>query len=279
MDERLRTEIAAIAADARSGATALLARALVVLREAANNRETLDRAAEALCRAQPGMAGLRVAAAVASRASDPAAALEAFAARTARAPGAIARHAVALLKLRRRSGPLRIVTCSRSHIVERTIRALAADTAVDVCCAEGRPALEGRDLAASLAQAGIPVTLYTDAGIGAAIPSAEAFLAGADAIGPDAFINKVGTGALAALGAAEGIPTYVLAGREKVVPVHVFNELALSGGATSDVWRDAPPGVRPANPYFERIRNSVVSGFVLDVGVIDPGGIAELSVI
>jgi translation initiation factor 2B subunit (eIF-2B alpha/beta/delta family) len=281
MNEALHREIAAIGADSRSGATAILSRAVAVLRAAASDRQTLEAAAHALCRAQPSMAGLRVAASVALRAADPAPALDAFAARTARAPRVIARLTVGLLKLRRTGGPLCIVTCSRSTAVEQALVALARerDVEIEVCCAESRPALEGRALAESLAGAGIHVRVYTDAGVGAAMRGAEAFLAGADAVGPDAFINKVGTGALAALASVEGVPTYVLAGREKFVGADVFARLTQPGGASEEVWSGAPAAVDVSNPYFELIRNVSVAAFVTDAGVLstaEVGDIAEI---
>lgn len=273
MNDTLRAEIAAIAADSSSGATAILERALGVLRAAADDRQLLHEVGEALCRAQPSMAALRVAAALARRGPDARAAIEAFAVRTARAPQIIARHAADLLRLRRATGPLRIVTYSRSSVVEQAIKAAAAEFPVEVACAEGRPALEGRGLAASLAAGGIRVTLYSDAGLAAAIPDAEALLVGADAIGPRSFINKVGTGPLAAFASIEGVPVYVLAGREKVLSAQAFADLQLSGGQGSAVWDAPPAGVEVANPFFEAIPSNLISGFVTDAGVVA----AELS--
>jgi translation initiation factor 2B subunit (eIF-2B alpha/beta/delta family) len=277
MNEALKAEIAAIAADSRSGATAILERAIGLLREAADDRPLVSEVAEALCRAQPCMAALRVAATLARRGPNARAAIDAFAARTARAPQIIARHAVELLRLRRSTGPLRLVTCSRSRVVERAIRALAEQVEVAVACAEARPALEGRELAVSLAKAGIPVTLYSDAGLAAAIRNAEALLVGADAIGPVSFINKVGTGALAALASVEGVPAYVLAGREKVLPAQAFAELQLRDGPASDVWGAAPEGVAVVNPYFEFIASGLASAFVTDAGVVNSDTAVELA--
>ena len=210
------------------------------------------------------------------RAADPVAALDEFSARIARAPRVIARLTVGLLTLRRTTGPLRIVTCSRSQMVDHAIVAVAKDVAVDVCCAESRPALAGRALAGALAQAGVRVTVYSDAGISAVVPRSEVFLSGADAVGPDAFMNQVGTSGLAALAAAEGVPTYVLAGREKFVPAEVFASLDPAAGSPSGIWPDAVPAVTVANPYFEVIRAGLAAAFVTDAGVIPSGEIGEL---
>jgi translation initiation factor 2B subunit (eIF-2B alpha/beta/delta family) len=276
MDDKVRVEIAAIASDARSGATAILTRAVAVLRATARDPAHLRAAADALCRAQPSMAGVRAAAAIACGAADPVAALDEFAQRTARAPRLIARHAVSVLRLRRRRGPVRLVTCSRSHAVELAIRALAEQVTVEVSCAEARPGLEGRDLAASLAEAGLRLTVYTDAGIGAALQDADALLVGADAVGPDGFINKVGTAALAALASVEGVPTYVLAGREKCLAAEEFSRLAFVAGPASEVWPSAAPAVRLANPYFELVPSSLAVAFITDAGVVSSDDLPHL---
>lgn len=269
MDARLRREIRAIASDARSSATELLERGLQVLRAAAEaGPDALAAAANELVRAQPAMAGLRTAAALAVGATDPAAALDEFAARVERAPSQIARHAVGLLALRSRIGPLHLVTCSKSRPVEEAIRLAAREQALLVSCAESRPAKEGRDLARALADAHIQVDLYSDAAISAVIPAADAVLVGADALGAHAFVNKAGTGAVCALAAASGIPAYVLAGREKILPDDVFRALPLRGGSPHEVWRDPGAGIQVKNPYFEVVPLSYVTAVVTEGGVM-----------
>ena len=274
MDAHTRRELKAIGSDVRSSATELLSRGLQVLRAAAEGGpDALAEAANELCRAQPAMAGLRTAAAVALGAPDPAAALEEFSAQVERAPATIARHAAGLLALRTTSGPLHVVTCSKSRPVEAALRLAAERHELLVSCAESRPAKEGRDLARALADGGIQVDLYTDAGIAAAVEGADAVLVGADAMCSTRFINKVGTSALCALASAVGTPAYVLVGREKILPDDVFAALTLRPGGPRDVWRDPVPGVQVRNPYVESIPLNWTAAVVTDVGVLQPGEI------
>ena len=198
--------------------------------------------ARELCVRQPSMAGFQTAAAIALAAADPRQALEALAARIRRAPRTIARHAVPLLRLRTPgTSRLRLVTCSRSDAVERTLLALNQVESIDVCCAESRPAREGVALAAALLEAGLSTHLYSDAGLSAAIPGASALVVGADAVSNVGFINKVGTAALAALAQASGVPVLVLAGREKLVPALVFEALVLHADDGFDDRSGTPP--------------------------------------
>lgn len=271
MDAKLRREIRGIAADSKSSATELLSRSLQILRTAAaDGGDRLAEVATELCRAQPAMAGLRTAAALAHGAKDPVAAIDEFAARIERAASQIARHALGLVTLRATEGPLHLVTTSKSRPVEETIRLVAAEHDVLVSCAEGRPAKEGRDLARTLAETGIQVDLYTDAGLASIVGSADAVLFGADAMSSTSFINKVGTSALCALAAAMGRPAYILAGREKILPDDVFGALTLRPGGPHEVWREPVPGVHVRNPYFEIIPLSFAAAVVTEAGVLQP---------
>jgi ribose 1,5-bisphosphate isomerase len=92
-------------------------------------------------------------------------------------------------------------------------------------------------------------------------------LVGADAVGPDSFINKVGTAGLAILAAAEGVPVYVLAGREKLLNEADFASLDLRAGNDAEVWETRPAGLVLRNPYFESTPLSCISALVTDGGV------------
>ena len=265
----VRQELEALQADRASGATALGLRAITLLRDVSGNAEVLRQVALAICFAQPAIATLRTACAVAVSAADVDRDLAGMERRLRRANEAIARAAVPLLQLRRsRAERLRIVTCSRSSAVEHTLLALHQREPTRVCCSESRPAREGVDLSGALAAAGLEVTLYSDAGISSALPGADAMLVGADAVARDGFINKVGTAALCALARFHGVPVVVLAGREKVLPQSVFDTLSSPGGPAGDVAADLT-GIRVETPYFERVPSELLVQLVTDGGQLE----------
>ena len=152
--------------------------------------------AAALLAAQPSMAPMwnAVRAALTARAPDE---FGYHVQRMQRAPGALARHAVALLGSES-SSVVRIVTISFSATVMRVLEPLAERQPLEVSCADGQPGMEGRRLAERLASAGVEVIHYPDAGLGHALTGATAVLTGADAVTPDWFLNKSGTRMLAA---------------------------------------------------------------------------------
>jgi translation initiation factor 2B subunit (eIF-2B alpha/beta/delta family) len=270
--DSLAARIAAIRADHLSGATSILLGAIDVLRDAAGQGpDVMRQVADELCRAQPGMAGLRTAAAVVTGAADPVAVLDRLGQRVRRSPRSIARHAAGVLLLdspgaRGTRRELRIATVSSSVAVEATILELKAHRDVRVACAESLPAREGRGLAQRLAAAGVTVEVFTDAGISSAVTGVDSVLVGADAVGPDAFINKVGTAAVSALAAAAGIPVYVLCGRERIVSRAVFEDLRSVEGSAAEVWPGSPPGLTVRNPYFERISLDLTAMLITDGG-------------
>ncbi len=98
MDDRLAREAAAIANDHRSGASALLRRALAVLRRAsATGPASLERISPLLCQAQPSMGAIWNAVCAALGADDPVRTLDRFERETARAAHAVTHVAATLL--------------------------------------------------------------------------------------------------------------------------------------------------------------------------------------
>ena len=273
----IRAGIDRIRSDELAGATALVMRGIESLQAAARGGHPVGEVAAALIRAQPAMAGLRTASALARASADPPAALAILAGRVRRAPAAIARIAVPVIRLRPPTDrPLRIATCSRSDSVERTLLALAAAERLVVCCAESGPRREGALLAEALASTGIQIELYSDAGMSSAIPGSDAVVVGADALASSGFINKVGTAALAALARAHGVPVFVLAGREKILPHAEFQALQLPEGPAVPASTN-PSNLQIRDPWFERVAGSTASQVVTDAGILDFADIRQAS--
>jgi translation initiation factor 2B subunit (eIF-2B alpha/beta/delta family) len=201
---------------------------------------------------------------------------ERFAQRVARAPRALARFAVDCFALEDPAAPLRLVTLSSSRSVLTAVEALAAARPLRLACAEGRPALEGRRLAAALGARGIPVTFFSDAAVGHGLAGADAVLVGADAIAPEWFLNKSGTRMLAAAAAQQGVPFYVAATREKFVGHAVAARLVVREGAAAEIWDAPPPGVTVRNPYFEATPLDLVTGVISDAGVLGAGMVPDV---
>lgn len=245
MDEELRRAIDGLADDHRSGASALALEAIgTLVRAAAHGPHVTAEVARALCQAQPSMAPIWNAAVTALQ-PDGARGLELLAERIRRAPRAFSRLAPDALQP---SAALRIVTYSASASVRACLEGLRARADVTVACAEGRPLCEGRDMASALAAGGFRVELFTDAAIALALEKSDAVLVGADSVTPRWFINKAGTGQLAAAAAGAGVPVFVVAARDKLVHPALAPHLRLREGSPGEVWPAPPHGITVRNP-------------------------------
>jgi translation initiation factor 2B subunit (eIF-2B alpha/beta/delta family) len=270
--------IAALAGNRESGASELLVDAVAILRDALASGAPITPVARAVCRAQPAMACIWNAASVATAPTDAAERLDRFAQRAARAVDAITRFALDVFKAdpgTPQGAPLRLVTLSYSGTVAAVFDALHRERPIRVSCNESRPALEGRRLASRLASGGIPVTCFGDAAIGQALAAADALLVGADAVGPEWFMNKSGTRMLAAAAAHQGIPVYVIAARDKFVTRALGARLEGREGASNEIWDGPPRGIAIRNPYFEPTPLDLITAVISDIGVLGAAVVPE----
>ena len=277
--------VSAIAADRRSGASALTRLAVEILIDAhGTGAGAVDAVACALCNAQPAMGSVWNAAAM-SVGADGLPRVQRLDQQVRRAPRALARVFADLLLTRNESpgavaGPLVVATVSASASVRVCLEALSERIELQVICAEARPLMEGRRLAADLAAAGISTTVCTDAGIGAVIAATgmrlEAVVVGADVVAPRWFVNKCGTRQVIEVAAGLGVPNYVVASRDKFVQGALADEIRPRDGPPEEVWEHPPRGVTVRNPYFERVPVELVANFVTDAGLLGPAAVEDL---
>jgi translation initiation factor 2B subunit (eIF-2B alpha/beta/delta family) len=272
--EQLAQRVAALAANNTSGASDLLREALDILTAARATGVDMPDVARAVREAQPTMASLWNAAAAAL--SPDRERLNVFVQHVRRAPVALARYGAAHFADLNAGHDFRIVTISYSSSVVVVLKAIAAARRLHVSCTESRPALEGRQLAADLAAAGIAVTCYGDAAIADALDTADAVLVGADAVAPSWFLNKTGTRMLAAAATYQSVPVYVVATRDKFVDDAVAGQLGERPVDPREVWDSPPEGVRVHNAYFEATSLDLVTSVISDMGVLGAGMVPDV---
>ncbi|PDW03654.1 translation initiation factor eIF-2B [Candidatus Viridilinea mediisalina] len=166
-----------------------------------------------------------------------------------------------------------IVTIGRSITVRAALRhALRAGRHLRVICAEGRPACEGRSMAAELAEAGLAVTLVIDALALSFVAEARLVLVGADHLTSRGLVNKVGTYGLALAAGAAGVPIYALCGSEKFLPPG-YTPPAQAQWPAEQVWANAPTNLKITNLYFDTTPLNALAGIVTEQGVQPTVGI------
>jgi ribose 1,5-bisphosphate isomerase len=162
----------------------------------------------------------------------------------------------------------KIMTISYSSTVLRTLLAAASNIARVYVC-EGRPLMEGRQLAERLRAEGLAVTLLTDAQAFVTMPQIDAVLLGADSILPDgSAVNKVGSAQLAL--AAHQCHTLVLvaADRLKFVRDVAARDVELEVQPAAEVWPEAPDGIEVLNVYFEAVPAHLINELISEDGVV-----------
>jgi translation initiation factor 2B subunit (eIF-2B alpha/beta/delta family) len=186
---------------------------------------------------------------------------------------AVSRQAVELLPPRRAW----IATLSSSAAVHDAILAAqAAGREPHVLIAESRPLLEGRRMAASLAEREVPVWLVVDAALPLVLSQAQQLWIGADAVTDLGVLNKIGSYAAVLAAREHSVPAYALASRRKFLPAS-SGALKIVEKRSEEVWEAPPRGVRPRNVYFELVPMALLRGVVVEDAVLPPGEASQLA--
>lgn len=170
-----------------------------------------------------------------------------------------------------------IATLSTSATVRDAILAARhAGREPRVLVAESRPLFEGRAMAESLGEAGIPVWLVVDAALPLLLSQARMVWLGADAVTDHGVLNKVGSFAAALAAREHSVPVYALAPQRKFLPAST-PALRIPEMPSSEVWDGAPPTVQARNVYFELTPLELLRGVVVEDGALPPGEAAQLA--
>ena len=154
---------------------------------------------------------------------------------------------------------------------------------------ETRPLLQGGRLTAwELGELGIPYQLITDSMAASLMAKGQvdAVWVGADRIAANGDVaNKIGTYSLAVLATFHGIPFYVAAPHTTLdrhcphgdaIPIEqraASEVIGVAGSFGAVQW--APHDAQVYNPAFDVTPAALISGWVLDTGVVSPQAVAE----
>lgn len=142
----------------------------------------------------------------------------------------------------------KIMTHSYSSTCLQALTANAKKIGKIFVC-ESRPAREGRETARKLKEAGLNVTLITDAEAGYFMDKVDMAVVGADSILPNGdVINKMGTYLLALAARDRGKSFYVLSDTYKFLKSETSFDFEEK--AAGEVW-EAPSGIIVRNIYFD----------------------------
>lgn len=238
-------------------------------------KKMLIEASKALVKAHPAMAPMfhlantvllttedaKTAAEMMHKADD---SLTKFETRLCESASQIADHTYNLIP----AGELVFAYSFSSTVVSSLLHARSQRKFFRAVCTEARPSSEGRKLAAMLAQAGLEVIYTFDSAMGLILPQCRVAFMGCDCVGRPGIVNKVGSWLLALACRELGIPLYALAGTEKFVDDERMFEFEEHERPGTEVWADAPNGVRVLNKQYELIPYSWLAGVVTEHGIL-----------
>lgn len=145
-----------------------------------------------------------------------------------------------------------------------------------VVSTETRPLFQGRITSRNLIDQGVKTIMIVDS----AAPSfiiqekyipTDALIVGVDQINADgSAINKVGSMGLALAASSAGKPIYVVGPLIKIDCSTVYSPIEIELRSAKEIWDDAPEGLRLINPAFEIIPSELITGYITELGVINP---------
>ena len=156
-----------------------------------------------------------------------------------------------------------VLTISRSGTLLNVFRYLQRkNKSLRITVLESRPALEGRQMAKSLIEAGIKVELITDAMMSFAVRKADAVVIGADKILKSGnVLNKVGSYLLALLCREFNKPFVVLSTKAKFSNQKLFNPKKEN---ETEVWDYHHTYLTVTNIYFEEIDKNLITEIITE---------------
>lgn len=260
MEPATLSAIELIAADHTAGARSLTRRAAEVLAAAAASDR--DEAGRLLISAQPAMVSIFNLVEHVRAGGSPAAFIE----RMESSGRQAARIASAMIG----DGEVVMTHSASAAVFDTLMAAHSSGRRFRVIATESRPMREGVGLAHALSQAGVDVTLIVDAAAGRFIPDTSLVLLGADSVGAEGVVNKIGS-LLIALAARDcDRPVYAVCTSDKLRPPGwMLPQEALKDGA------EVEPHLPCANYYFELVPLRLFDGVITEAGVLGRSAFIE----
>jgi len=136
------------------------------------------------------------------------------------------------------------------------------------------PAKEGLHMALSLAELEVDVEVISDAGLAAALGRADIALVGADSVGLDGVVNKLGTLGLAAAASRLGVPIYCLADSTKLLAPGT--DVPIKAKNPSEVAAAGHERIKVTNVYFDLTPVELFTAVITEEGAYTPSELLNL---
>lgn len=172
--------------------------------------------------------------------------------------------------------------CHSSTVEKLIINQANSHSGVKVACTETEPLLQGRITAKNLVEAGLDVTMGVDSSAESTIIGRGSFpidivLLGADQITMQGdALNKIGSWGIALAAYFASKPLYIVTSILKVDPSTIYQPIKIEMREASEIWKEAPAGLKLVNPAFDFIDSRFITGYLTEEGLIKPEDIQKV---
>ncbi len=163
-------------------------------------------------------------------------------------------------------GKIAIATYSNSGLVKKVIESYCKKIS-KIYMSEARPANEGRAMAQFFSDLGIEVVFTVDALLHELLSKTDLLMLGADSVGQDKFINKIGSRVLLESARKYRVKSAILFESLKIKKSGLHANLK-NDYNSREIWPSGcPENITVINQYFEIINNNLADRFISDLGV------------
>jgi ribose 1,5-bisphosphate isomerase len=189
-----------------------------------------------------------------------------------------AKERISFIGSRRIREGMTIMTHGNSSTVIQLLKEASKTRKFKVFCTETRLLHEGRKTAAGLLKAGIDTTMILDCAARHFMKKIDMVIIGADAMTAEGnVISGVGASSMALVAEESRVRFYVASPLYKFDTETSFGALEkIEEGKPSDVWNNAPKGLKLRNPVFDVIPRTYIDGIITEEGIFAPETIGEI---
>lgn len=139
-----------------------------------------------------------------------------------------------------------------------------------VLCSEGRPMQEGISLAVKLRQAGISVSVFTDAALMSQVPIVNSVWIGGDSLSMEGLVNKVGSTSLATLSLFHKKRFISHITSDKFLPPVLIPYFKSLPQNPREITQEDIKGIDVINEYYETVPFNFISYVFTEEGLQNP---------
>jgi ribose 1,5-bisphosphate isomerase len=169
-----------------------------------------------------------------------------------------------------------IFTHCHSSTAESIISKINEQHPITAINTETRPLYQGHITSKNLLKAGVKTVMIVDSAAPYFIKDDSFLPVGAVFLGADQIsvsgdaMNKIGSFSMVLASYFASKPLYIVTPSLKLDLTTIYNPIKIELRKDSEIWPDAPKGLRIINPAFDLVPHQFITGYITEFGVVKP---------